>query len=96
MKYSLGISKFLEGVSSLSQSIVFFYFFSLIPEEGFLISPCSALELCIQTAFSPSVSNVFGFHAKSEVSGATGNFPEEEHLVESLPHVQFSAGCGSL
>ena len=48
------------------------------------------------SAFSPSVSNVFGFHAKLlDVSGATGNFPREEHLVESLPHVQFSTveGC---
>ena len=40
MKISLGISNFLEEISSLSQSIVFLYFFSLITEEGFLISPC--------------------------------------------------------
>ena len=48
MKYSLGISNFLEEISSLSQSIVFLYFFALITEEGFLISPCYSLELCIQ------------------------------------------------
>ena len=46
MKYSLGISNFLEGISSLSHSIVFLYFFALIAKEGFLISPCY-LELCI-------------------------------------------------
>ena len=40
MKYSLGISNFLEEISSLSHSIVFLYFFVLITEEGFLISPC--------------------------------------------------------
>ena len=35
---SLGISNFLEEISSLSHSVVFLYFFALIPEEGFLIS----------------------------------------------------------
>ena len=34
MKYSLGISNFLEEISSLSYSIVFLYFFALIYEEG--------------------------------------------------------------
>ena len=38
MKFSLGISNFLEEISSLSYSIVFLYFFALIAEEGFLIS----------------------------------------------------------
>ena len=35
MKYPLGISNFLEEISSLSHSVVFFYFFALIAEEGF-------------------------------------------------------------
>ena len=48
MKCSLGISNFCEEISSLSQSIVFLYFFALIIEEDFLISPCYSLELCIQ------------------------------------------------
>ena len=48
MKYSLVISNFLEEISSLSHSIVFLYFFALITDEGFLISPCYSLELCIQ------------------------------------------------
>ena len=38
MKCSLGISNFLEEISSLSHSVVFLYFFALITEEGFLIS----------------------------------------------------------
>ena len=38
MKYSLGISNFLEEISSLSRSVVFLYFFALIAEEGFLIA----------------------------------------------------------
>ena len=36
MKCSLGISNFLEEISSLSHSVVFLYFFALITEEGFL------------------------------------------------------------
>ena len=52
MKCSLGISHFLEEISSLSHSIVFLYFFALIAEENFLISPCYSLELCIQMDLS--------------------------------------------
>ena len=47
MKCSLDISNFLEEVSSLFHSVVFLYFFALITEKGFLISPCCSLELCI-------------------------------------------------
>ena len=35
MKWTLGISDFLEEISSPSNSIVFLYFFALITEEGF-------------------------------------------------------------
>ena len=52
MKCSLGISDFLKEVSSLSHSIIFLYFFALITEEGFLISPWYSLELCIQMGIS--------------------------------------------
>ena len=41
MKSSLGIFDFLEEISSLSHSSVFLYFFALITEEGFLISPAT-------------------------------------------------------
>ena len=40
MKCSLGIYNFLEEISSLALSIIFLYFFALVNEEGFLISPC--------------------------------------------------------
>ena len=36
----------------LSRSVVFLYFFALITEEGFLISSCYSLELCIQMLIS--------------------------------------------
>ena len=61
MKYSLGISHFLEEISSLSHSVVFLYFFALIIEEGFLISPCYSLELCIQMLISFLFSFAFRF-----------------------------------
>ena len=48
MKSSLGISNYLEEIASLSHSTVFLYFFALITEAGFLISPFYSLELCIQ------------------------------------------------
>ena len=41
MKCSLGISNFLEEISSLSHSVVFLDLFALIAEEGFLTSTCS-------------------------------------------------------
>ena len=52
MKCSRGISDFLKEISSLSHSVVFLYFSALIAEEGFLISPCYSLELCIQMLIS--------------------------------------------
>ena len=48
MKCSLGISNFLEEISSLCHSVLFLYFFALIAREGFLISSCCSLEFCIQ------------------------------------------------
>ena len=35
MECSVGISNFLEEISSLSHSVVSLYFFALITEEGF-------------------------------------------------------------
>ena len=56
MKCSLGISNFLEEISSLSNSVVFLYFFALIAEEGFLsllaILWNSAFR-CLYLSFSP-------------------------------------------
>ena len=60
-KYFLGISDFLEEISSLSHSVVFLYFFALITEEGFPISPGYSLELCIQMAISFLFSFAFRF-----------------------------------
>ena len=66
MKYSLGISNFLEEIPSLSHSVVFLYFFALIAEEGFLISPCYSLKLFIQILISFLFSFAFlisSFHS---------------------------------
>ena len=52
MKCSLGISNFLEEISRLSlYSIVSLYFFALIAEEGFLLSPCYSLELAFKWVY---------------------------------------------
>ena len=66
MKCPLGISHFLEEIASLSHSIVFLYFFALIAEEGFLMSPCYSLELCIQMDITSLFS--FAFHFFSFLS----------------------------
>ena len=55
MKCSLGISNFIEEISSLSDSIVFLYFFALITEEVFLISLCYSLELSFQMGIFASL-----------------------------------------
>ena len=51
MKCSLGVSNVLEEISILSLSVVFLYFFALITEKGFFISPSYSLELCIQMVY---------------------------------------------
>ena len=56
-----GISNFLEEISSLSHSIVFLYFFALITDEGFLISLCYSLKLCIRMGISFLFSFAFLF-----------------------------------
>ena len=60
MKISLGISDFLEEISSLSYSIVFLYLFALVTEEGF-VSPCYSLELWVHMDISFLFSFVFSF-----------------------------------
>ena len=55
MKCSLGISNFLEEISSLSHSIIFPYFFALITEEGLslLVILWNSAFKWIYLSFSP-------------------------------------------
>ena len=53
MKYSLGISNLLEEIPSVSHSISFLYFFAVITEESFLLSPWDSFELWIQMSIFP-------------------------------------------
>ena len=43
MKCSLGISNFLEEISSLFHSVLFLYFFAWSLRKAFFISPCNAM-----------------------------------------------------
>ena len=61
MKCSLILSKFLEKICSLFHSIVCLYFFALIPEDGFLVSPHYCLELFIEMGKSFLLSFAFQF-----------------------------------
>ena len=56
MKCFLGVSNFLEAISSVSQSVLFLYFFPLIADDSFLISPCyfwNSAFRCLYLSFSP-------------------------------------------
>ena len=61
VKCSFATSKFLEETSILSHFVVSLYFFALITEEGFLISPCYSLKLYIQMGIYFLFSFAFGF-----------------------------------
>ena len=77
MKCSLGISNFLEEISSLSQSIIFLYFFALIAEgslsylsllffgtlhsNGCIFSSFHFASLLFKTILKASLDNHFSF-----------------------------------
>ena len=77
MKCSLGISHFLEEISSLSHSIVFFYFFALITEEAFLISRAilwNSVFKWVYLSFSPLLFTFLLFTAICKAS-SDSHFP---------------------
>ena len=71
------VSNFLEEISSLSRSVVFLYFFALIAEEGFLISPYYSLELCIQMG----ISFLFSFAFSSLLFTAICKASSDNHFA---------------
>ena len=79
MKCSLGISNFLAEITSLSHSVVFFYFFAMITEEGFLISPCYSSELGIQMGISFLFS--FGIAKASLLFSAICKASSDNHFA---------------
>ena len=93
MKCFVGTSNFLEEITSLSHSIVFLYFFALITEEGFLISPCYSLELCMQMGISLILSFAFSFSFLSYLC----NFkvPTKVCLVKAVIFPVVMYGCES-
>ena len=83
MKCSLCISNFLEEISSLFHSIIFLDFFALIAEEGFLVSPCYSVELCIQMGISLLFSFAFRFSSFLRILGI--GFCIQVQLLPKLP-----------
>ena len=73
-----------SAISSLPYSVVFLYFFALITEEGFLISSCYSLELCIQMLISFLFS--FAFHSSFFHS------PEQIRRHQMFPNLFLSKG----
>ena len=64
MKCSLGISNFLEDISSLSHSIIFLYFFALITEFKWVylsFSPLPFIPLLFTAICKASSDNHFAF-----------------------------------
>ena len=96
MKCSLGMSNFLEAISSLSHSIVFLYFFALITEEGFLICPCYSLELCIQMSLSFFFSLFFTSFLFSAICKASSDNPFAFFHFFFLGMVLITASCTML
>ena len=84
MKCSLGISNFLEEISSLFHSVFFLYFFALIAEEDFLISPCYSLEVREGAQGASRVApGKSGLHVRGEGERARPCLPAarcEEHF----------------
>ena len=66
---------FFEAISSLSHSIILLYFFALITEEGFLISPCYSLELCIQMGISFLFSFAFSLDIHVQIKSKFWSIP---------------------
>ena len=86
MKYSLGISDFLEEISRLSHSNVFLYFFALFTSEGFLISPCYSFELYIQMDISFLFSFAFTFlHFSTICKASSDNYFAFLPLLDLIP-----------
>ena len=88
MKYSLGISNFLEEIASLSRSAVFLYFLALIAEEGFLISSCYSLELFGTSWICHEVKN-----PKIMASGPITSRQREEEKMEAVTDFLFIFGA---
>ena len=80
MKCSLGIFNFLDEISSLSNSIFSLCFFALITEEGFLLSPCYSLELCIKMGISFLDLNQIPYDYTVEVTNRFKGLDLREYL----------------
>ena len=87
----LGISNFLEEISSPSHSIVFLYFFALITEEGF---PLSLLAIEPQSAQCPKTDSKKAKWGTKKVRIWLSNLNSSVRVtssVQSLSHIRLFA-----
>ena len=84
MKCSLGITNFLEEISSLSDSIVFLYFFALIAEEGFLILPCYSLGNSFLFSFAFRFSSLLSLEYGMDLTEAEDIMKRWQEYTEEL------------
>ena len=81
MKCSLGISNFLEELSSLSHSVVFLYFFALITEEGQVVWYSQLFQNFPQFIVIHTVKG-FGILGISELKWmGMGKFNSDDHYI---------------
>ena len=92
MKCSLDISNFLEEISSHSHSISL-YFFAMIAEEGFLISPCYSLDSAFKWALLCCWKRVFamtsGFSWQNFISLCPDSFHTPRSNLPVTPGVSW-------
>ena len=74
---SLSINISQSFLKLMSIELVFLYFFALITEEPFLISPCYSLELCIQMG----ISFLFSFPFASFLFSAICKTSSDSHFA---------------
>ena len=103
MKCSLGISNFLEEIPSLSHSVVFLYFFTLIAEEVFLISQDWKRSVFIPIPKKGNGKECSNYHTIALISHASKVMLKilqarlQQYMNHELPDVQagFRKGRGT-
>ena len=87
---------YLSAALSQHDLIVFLYLFAVITEEGFLISPCSSLEICVHLGMSSPFSFPFISLLFSTICKASSNNYFASLLFFFLGMILISTYCSML